>query len=518
MAKNERFWKPVDLSRKGRSKNATMTSGGAMATQHHSVNWYNKIMQHPQRRKDKLRRYDMMDQTVDISRALDIMAEDISSDNADNEDTFILDFPENNSVKKTIVKQVEEFKDKWKKRTEFDVEFFNYVREMLKYGAVFFEKNEDHTLTKLVPQRIEGYVLDPQNDQNVIAYLYNDEGIYKNENEDDVGAHAAGKTRTIPVSRMLILKIGNGPYGQSILDPVYRTWRHIQLIEDAIIIYRIVRAPERRVFYIDTGRQPQPKAEAYLRKLKNAMRQRQLVKSNGELETEYNPASMQEDYFIAQSGEGRGSRVETLPGGQNLDQIRDLLYYNKKLQHGLRIPSGYMESAYDENGRETQNNDGRVGTAYISELRYAGHIIRIQRRIAKPLFDHFKSYLRARGIELPDTVGFRLAEPQSFAIYKENELFSTLLNTVHSASNVEGLSKRYSLIKFLHMSAEDLADNEMMKLIEMGIPEEAIKELSDTQCQAIVYGGQTIDRIAPEIATKYNLLPPADEEGAGYGF
>lgn len=454
-------------------------------------------MKNPGKRREKLRQYDIMDQTVDISRALDIMAEDISSDNAENEDVFNCDYPDDSNPTKSSMKTISNFKEKWKHRTEFDYKFFDVIREMLKYGMVAFRINEDFSLSKLNPKRIEGYVLDSEDDSKVVAYFYNRSAPYENEAEDQVYS-SDNKTdkEEVPVSELLILKIGEGPYGRSVLENVYRTWRQLQLTEDAVAIYRIVRAPERRLFMIDTGRLPPHKAQAKVESFKRQLQQR-YVQRNGELETEYNPHSIQEDFFVGVSYDGRSSKIDTLPGGDNMDQIKDLLYWNKKLALGLRIPFSYLGSAYDDGTQKAQYNDGRVGTAYMEELRYAGYILRIQRKVTKALFKHFKRYAHYLEIEVPPDLIFSISPPQSFAIYRENELYNTLMNTVHSAEGIRGLSAKFAIQKFLHLDQEEMAENETMRLIELGKTPEEIKKMEEYEIDRLVYGEPEEDQMLP---------------------
>lgn len=483
----QKGWKAINASAL-----RSTSSGGMPASvlfQDNSIRWYNRIMQNPGKRRQVLKRYDMMDFTIDISRALDIMAEDISSNNIETKDNFLLEFDADEEIKQTTIKTLEQTKKYWKERTGFDVNFFDDIREMLKYGSVFFLINEDFSLTKLVQARIEGYVLEQDDDTKVAAYIYNENATFKNEEGDDVMATASAQqnVRKIPISDLLILKVGRGPFGESVLEKVYRTWRHIQLIEDAIIVYRIVRAPERRIFYIDVGRQSGPRAEAYIEKVKLKMRQRQTSR-NQNLDTDYQPQSLYEDYFVATSGESRSSKVETLPGGQNLDQIKDMIWFTKKLAIGLRIPMSYMQSAYDDASPQV-SNDARVGTAYLEELRYAGFILRLQKKIVKPIFEHFRAYSKHIGVVVPtEGMEFKISEPQSFAIYRENDLYNTLFNTVTSANALPYLAKQTILDKFLHLTKEDIIENEQRVLTEKGYTEEQIDKLEPHHIALIVYG------------------------------
>lgn len=504
-------WKAFNLNA-SRANRGGFTGGG-MAVQENSINWYNRIMSNPTKRREVIHRYLMMDQTLDISRALDIMAEDISGTSIEATDTFQIKFDEDSALKKSTIETVQKAKKLWKERTGFDVNFYNNIRELLLYGAVFFKIEADYTLTKLVQSRIEGYVLEHDDDTRVSSYLYNNAAIFTNEAGDEVGpaANKSVEYERIPLNSLLILKIGEGPFGTSVLERCYRTWRHIQLIEDAVIVYRIMRAPERRIFYIDVGRQSGPRAEAYIERVKLKMRQRQ-VQRNESLDSDYRPQSQYEDFFVATTSDGRSSKIETLPGGSNLDQIKDLIYFNKKLAMGLRIPVSYMQSYYSDDAPTTAT-DGRVGTAYMEELRYAAYILRIQSNLNKHIFENFKLYCKHIGVVLPiDEMIFEIAPPQSFALYRENDLYSTLFNTVTSATGFDFISKKYILQKFLHLEKQEMERNEQMVLSQKGYTQAQIKQLTEDQIDNIVYGEGTVSFDMSEMNPVRTITPELEAD------
>lgn len=497
----EKTWKKVDLSNYYKQK-AAKGVGGV-----NSNDWYSKLMITNVNRKEKLRRYEEMDTTVDITRALDIIAEDISSDGADDNKIFNIDFSMFGNPTKAQTKTLEQTLNLWEKRTGFDYKFFDIIREVCKYGMVLLKKNPNGSFEKLIADRIEGYKLDEKDSNKIAGYIYNHSTSYKNKNDDTIqGEDNIEKKELIKVEDLVILKIGDSPMGRSILEDVYRVWRQLQLLEDSVVIYRIVRAPERRVFYIDIGGMAGSKAEAYLEKVKNKIKQKQVMR-DGAVETEYNPASTQEDYFLAQSGEGKGSRVETLPGGDNLGQIQDLQYFNKKLALGLRIPPSYMDS-YSENVEGSTYNDGRVGTAYMAELRYVGFIKRVQKSLSKPLFAHYKLFCKKQDVEVPEELEFYIEPPQSFAIYKENELNSALINVYSSAEQMETISKRYALERFMGMDSGDIEMNEEMKLKEMGYDKKTISKMPEEVKMNIVYGDGTA---VSKLETGEEVPAPEDE-------
>lgn len=486
-----RTWKPVSV------KQSVASYGGGAAKSTTSNSWYSNLVANESRWKERMQRYRSMDATIDINRALDIIAEDIASDNADDQAVFELLYEDAEKATSTTIKTADKTLKIWEKKVEFDYKFFQYVREMLKYGIVMFEVKPDGSLIHLRPDRIRGYILNEKDDTEVEYYLYDRNGTYKSETGEEIFTASRRETEDVeklPVKKLFILKNGDDPLGESILEKVYRIWKQLILLEDAVVIYRIVRAPERRAFYVDIGKMPAHKAEAYVEKVKTRMSQRQIMnRGNGQLETEFDAHSATEDFFLAQSGEGRGSRIETLPGGENLGRIEDLQYFNKKLATGLRIPISYMDT-YGESTDGSIHNDGRVGTAYIAELRYAGYIQRLQKRIAKSIFTNFRKFAKKFGTELPEDLEFMIVPPQSFAVYKQNELASVLLNTFASAEGSDIFSKRDSLKRYLQWDEDDILENENARLEEMGIPEKNLKKLPTEIRTNLVYGDGEVGR------------------------
>lgn len=465
-------YKTVDLAKIHAQR--LRSASGAMA--HIGPNWYQQLMVNTGTLKARLQRYEMMDESVDISRALDIMAEDISSTDGSDDKIFLLKHENDEKFKSSQYKALNAALNRWKRKTKFDLNFFEYVRDVLKNGIVIFRKKKDGSLVALKPERIEGYMVSEDDPDVITHYLYNPKTHFTNKNKDTVfAADRKANYEPLPVEELVIMKLGEAAYGQSQLDKVYRAWRQLTLLEDAVIIYRIVRAPERRIFSIDVGDMPPKKAEAYIESVKNKMHQTQVIQ-NGKINSNYNPASMQEDIYLATSGEGRGSRVETLPGGDNLGRIEDLMYFNKKLATALRIPPSYLDiySADMEGGHA---NDGRIGTAYMAELRYIGYIRRLQKQLVAPLFEHFKEFAKSIGVKVPEGIYLEISPPQSFAVYKENEINSALLNVYGSADSIQSLSKREALRKFAGFTEEQIVRNEQAKLMELGYSESAIKKM-----------------------------------------
>jgi hypothetical protein len=255
------------------------------------------------------------------------------------------------------------------------------------------------------------------------------------------------------------------PFGVSILEPIFKVFKQKELLEDSIIIYRVHRAPERRVFFIDVGNMPPHKARQYLEQVKYEVQQKRVPNKNKDgssvVDAAYNPMSMLEDYFFAQTAEGRGSKVDTLPGGENLGQIDDLRYFNNKLLRGLRVPSSYLPTG-PEDGSAVYN-DGKVGVAYIQEYRFAKYVERLQKQIQEDLDFEFKMFLKHRGIEIDNgDFSIQLVKPMNFSSYREIQIDTERANLFNSVANTNYLSSRFKLKKYLGLTDTEIKENEQM--------------------------------------------------------
>jgi len=257
----------------------------------------------------------------------------------------------------------------------------------------------------------------------------------------------------------------SAPFGQSILRPIFRVYRQLTMLEDAVIIYRIVRAPERRVFYIDVGNMNQQQVKRYLESIKNEIRQKRVpgMQSSGMKDTvdgQYDPTSLQEDYFFPVTAAGRSSRVETLPGGTEDFGTNLLRQFQEKIFRGLRIPTSYLGG---QEGAGAQTNDGKVGIAYIEELRFANFISRLQDRLNEVYDQEFKIYLKVCGLRIDDEVfQLKLPDPANFALYRQAALDADLIGAFNNIEGVQYLSRRFILKRYLGLTDDELQMNEVM--------------------------------------------------------
>jgi hypothetical protein len=263
----------------------------------------------------------------------------------------------------------------------------------------------------------------------------------------------------------------NWPFGNSVLESIFKIFKQKELLEDAIIIYRIQRAPERRIFKIDVGNMPSHMAMAFVDRIKNEIHQRRIPTQTGGgqnmMDATYNPLSTMEDYFFPVTADGRGSSVDVFPGGQNLGEITDLRYFTNKMFRGLRIPSSYLPTQSDDSERTF--GDGRTTTALIQEWRFNQYCMRLQNLVVDKLDQEFKMFMRWRGINIDNSLfELHFNEPQNFAKYRQAEVDSVRIQAFTQLEPVPYLSKRFLLKRYLDLSEEELNSNDELWAEENG--------------------------------------------------
>jgi hypothetical protein len=210
---------------------------------------------------------------------------------------------------------------------------------------------------------------------------------------------------------------------------------------------------------------PSHLAMGFVERVKNEVNQRRVPSTTGGgtsvIDASYNPLSINEDYFFPQTSEGRGSKVELLPGGTNLGEIDDLRYFTNKLFRALRIPSSYLPTGPDDGG--SSFNDGRVGTAYIQELRFNKYCERLQGLINEQFNTEFKLYLHNNGVNVDSGIfDVKFNPPQNFASYRQAEMDTARVATFASMVEVPFMSKRFAMKRFLGMTQEEITENETL--------------------------------------------------------
>ena len=453
-------------------------------------------------RVERYGQYNVMDMDSEVNAALDILAEFCSQLNKQNDTNFKLNFKQPaTNAEITILKQ---YLQQWCKLNNFNKRIFRIFRNVFKYGDAFFIKDpETKKWFHVDPAKVTKIIVNESEGKKPEQYMIRDINLnfkdliattpYQTNNSITAGGsgYLAGSVRgmvgmspeqsgsrfttslketAVSAEHVIHLSLSEGldnnfPFGNSLLESIFKVYKQKELLEDAIIIYRVQRAPERRVFYVDVGNMPSHLAMQFVERVKTEIHQRRIPSSTGGgtnvIDSAYNPLSINEDFFFPQTAEGRGSKVETLPGGTNLGEIDDLKYFTNKLLRGLRIPSSYLPTGPDDSN--AQYTDGRVGTAYIQELRFNNYCERLQNLVADEFNTDFKKYLLEKGVNIDVSMfDIKFQTPQNFASYRQAELDNNRIQTFSQVAALPYISNRYALMRFLGMSADELAENERL--------------------------------------------------------
>jgi len=386
---------------------------------------------------DRMARYSdfsEMEYTPEIASALDIYSEESVS--SDESGTTLHIYSDNPKIKKILT---ELFYDTL--NVEFNMS--SWVRNLVKYGDCFLfnDVHPQHGVINCFPlpisevEREEGF--DP-NDPMAVRFRWVTQGNQVLENWQ--------------ISHMRLL--GNDaflPYGSSILEPARRIWRQMILLEDAMLVHRIVRAPGRRVFYIDVGNVPPEEVANYMEQAQSSLKRSSIVdKTTGRVDLRYNPLSIDEDYFIPVRGGDSGTKIEPIGGDTIAGETQDVEYIQKKLFAALKIPKAYL--GYDE-------GLGAKATLSQEDIRFSRTIARIQRTILSEMNKLAIVHLYCNGFSDEDLLDFKLmlSNPSTIAQQQKLELYKSRFETAGAALGVAGVVDRTWVQKnILRFSDEDI--------------------------------------------------------------
>lgn len=456
-----------------------------------------------------------MEYTPELSSALDIYSEEtVASDEAGT----VLHIRSENPKVQELLEEL--FID------TLNIEFnlTAWVRNLVKYGDFFLfnDVSPDQGVVNAFPipvneiEREEGY--DPE-DPMAVRFRWVTQGNQVLENWQ--------------ISHFRLL--GNDaflPYGSSVLEPARRIWRQLILIEDAMLVYRVVRSPERRVFKIDVGNVPPEDISNYMEQVQTSLKRNQVVDSTtGRVDLRYNPMSVDEDYYLPVRGSDSGTAVDTLAGGANTTAIEDVEYIQKKLFAALKIPKAYL--GYDD-------GLGAKATLSQEDVRFSRSIARIQRTVISELNKLAVIHLYANGFDGEDLIDFdlNLSNPSTIAQQQKLELFRTRFEIAGQVP--EGLVDREWIRKNIFKMTDDeikwieegrindklsdlnvestVSSNDSAAGVEMGgaPPEEEMMEAQPLSGDVITDSEDDIqmsitDEDAPLIAqNKVNRIAPSD--------
>jgi hypothetical protein len=343
---------------------------------------YNQSVYYEPNRMSAYYDYESMEFTPEISAALDIYAEESTTLSEKGEILTI--FSESTRIK-TILE------DLFINRLDLNTNLQMWARGVCKYGDDFVYLKIDpekgivgcQQLPNVEIERIEGgssktpNQRDPQTPSRELRFAWKNKDL-------EFQAWEIAHFRLLGDDRKL-------PYGTSMLDKIRRIWKQLLLAEDAMLIYRTTRAPERRVFKVFVGNMDDKDIEAYVQRVANKFKRDQIVDSrNGQVDMRYNQMAVDQDYFIPVRDPAQTNPIETLPGAQNLGEIADIEYIQKKMLAALRIPKAFL-------GFEEVVGDGK--TLALMDIRFARTINRIQKSMIQELNKIALMHLYLLGLE-----------------------------------------------------------------------------------------------------------------------
>jgi len=384
-----------------------------------------------QNRMDRYVDFDQMEYTPEIASALDIYADEMTTSSVYRD---ILNISCSNQEIKSVLETL------FYNILNIQFNLYGWARSMCKYGDyfVYLDIEQDEGVKNAIGlpanelERLEG---EDENNPNYIQYQWNSAGI-------TLENWQVGHFRVLGNDKF-------APYGTSILEPARRIWRQLTLLEDAVMAYRIVRSPERRVFKIDVGNIPPEDVEQYMQKVMTQMKRNQIVDVNtGRVDLRYNPLSIEEDYYIPVRGTQSGTEITTVGGGKYTGDIEDVKYLRDKLFSALKIPMSYLSRG--------DGADEDKATLAQKDIRFARTIQRLQRSLTSELEKMAVIHLFTMGYRGNDLLSFKLSlnNPSKLAEIQELEHWKARFEAADGASQGY-FSRRWVAKNILDVSEEE---------------------------------------------------------------
>ena len=328
-------------------------------------------------------------------------------------------------------------------------------------------------------------------------FVYNPKSTYPANNPSSM----TGGNKGVKIARDAITYCTSGLVDRnkgstlSYLHKAIKSLNQLRMIEDSLVIYRLSRAPERRIFYIDVGNLPKQKAEQYLRDVMMRYRNKLVYDSaTGEMRDDKKHMSMLEDFWLPRREGGRGTEISTLPGGQNLGEITDIKYFQEKLYRSLNVPTSRI-------GGEGGFNLGRSSEILRDEVKFSKFVGRLRKRFSAMFNDMLKTQLILKNVITPEDwdkmsehIQYDFMYDNHFAELKEAELLNERLSMVQQAEPYVGkyFSQDYLRRKVLRQTDQEIIEQDELieKEIKAGvIPDPAEMQIDPTTGQPVAGGG-----------------------------
>ena len=360
------------------------------------------------------------------------------------------------------------------KNPQDGIQELRYIDAMkMRYIRQQKKQDKDKALQAINNPRAEGQLQMPEIEE---YFIYNPKG---NSNTSPVGQRSTNQSG-IKIAKDAISYCTSGLVDRnkgttlSYLHKAIKSLNQLRMIEDSLVIYRLSRAPERRIFYIDVGNLPKIKAEQYLRDVMSRYRNKLVYDAaTGEIKDEKKHMSMLEDFWLPRREGGRGTEITTLPGGQNLGEITDIEYFKKKLYRSLNVPPSRMDG-------EGGFNLGRSSEILRDELKFTKFVGRLRKRFSNMFNDMLKTQLILKNVctledweTMEQHIQYDFLYDNHFSELKDSELLTERLNMVATAEPYVGkyFSQDYLRRKILRQTDEEILEQDQLieKEIKKGV-------------------------------------------------
>ena len=460
-------------------------------------------------RRNRYKDYDLMDQYPEVGTAFDIYADDSTQRDIDGKRWTV------EHADEMVIEEVTNlFTD-----IKIDRVYWDIVRNTVKYGDCFVELVLDVNDPEAGIQRVKilnpNFILRVENDYGYLTDFLQE--IPDKSDWSAFGAQAAlykgSKYITLDKNQIVHYRLFTSdphyyPYGKSIAALAIRIFRSLRMMEEATIIYRIARAPERRIFYVDVGNLPTTKAEMFMERLKQKFKKEKYYnqsESGGLIDERYNPLSMDEDFFVPTRA-GMGTKIETLPGAQNLGVIEDVRYFRDKLLAVLKVPKDYIV--------EKDKSPERKANLSQLDVKFARTITRVQQMIEIGLEKIAKRHLFLKGYpeSMVQNLRIVLPDPSDMTTKRKLELNQMKAQVVGAVQGLMLFPKEYIYKEFYNLSDEKI--EEYKKKME----EEQSDQMAQQQMGAMGGGpGMSPPETPPGVTTPPPPDAVGDEDGAQKG-
>ncbi len=400
-------------------------------------------------RMDLLNDYDAMDLDAVISSALDIFSDE--STTRSEYDEVVTIKTDNDKIRKILHNLFYDILN-----VEFNL--WSWVRGLCKYGDFYLKLDISekfgiinvHPISPYEIVREEG--LDPENPSRV-TFRVSGASYFEMRNIVSMDNKTSNVYENYEIAHFRMLSDGNFlPYGRSVVEPARKVWKQLCLLEDAMLIHRIMRSPEKRIFKIDIGNIPPSEVEQYIGEIMNKMKKTPYINpQTGDYNLKYNMMNITEDFYLPVRGSESGTSIDTIKGLE-YTAVEDIEYLREKLLAALRVPKPFLGFTEAQGGKSTIS---------AQDVRFARSIERVQRIVESELYKIAIIHLFSQGFEDTDMVNFEIKLTNPSTIYEQEKLalFETKIKLANDLKEVNLLSTEWVYRNLFNMTDDDI-DNQ----------------------------------------------------------